>query len=104
MVQCVGVSTLPHMDEVIRAAVLCRNYFTHGGDDGRAGDVDITDPSVALFLTRSLRCVYAMSELLICGWDFVGWINGVRMNHFFASYLTEYKEQVQRIGLNSAVK
>ncbi len=102
VLQCVGERTLPHMDRVIRAAVLCRNYFTHGTDDGRSGDVDIADPSVALFLTRSLRCVYAMSELLSCGWDFAGWIQSVRMNHFFARYLTEYNGQIQRIGLHSA--
>ena len=100
--QCVGESTLPHLDKVIGAAVLCRNYFTHGTDDGRSGDVDIADPSVALFLTRSLRFVYAMSELLSCGWDFVDWINSVRMNHSLARYLREYKGQIQRIGLNSA--
>ena len=97
-----GEATLPDMDKVTKEAVLCRNHFTHGTDDGRSGNVDIADPLVALFLTRSLRFVYAMSELLSCGWDFVGWVKSVRMNHSFASYLREYKGQLQRIGLASA--
>lgn len=64
-----GEETLKSLNDVIRLAVLCRNYYTHGADSGPAGNVDFSDPNVAIFLTKTLEFVYGASELLLCGWD-----------------------------------
>lgn len=64
-----GEDKLKNLNKIIRLAVLCRNYYTHGGDEGRAGNVDFADLNVVFFLTRTLEFVYGASELLLCGWD-----------------------------------
>ena len=95
----VGEERLPNMDKVIRAAVLCRNHFTHGSGDGGANDVDFSDPSTVLFLTRTLQFIYGASELLTCGWDLVNWLNGTRTYHPFGWYIHGYQTQLTRTGL-----
>ena len=64
-----GGDKLKDLDKLIRLAVQCRNYYTHGGDDPNIGDVDFADFGVVLFLTRTLEFIYGASELLLCGWD-----------------------------------
>ena len=54
---------------MIRLAVQCRNYYTHGGDERNAGAVDFWDFDVVHFLTQTLEFIYGASELLECGWD-----------------------------------
>ena len=101
VIDVVGEPTLPDMDKVIREAVLCRNHFTHGTGDGGLRSADVASPLVALFLTRTLRFIYAASELLSCGWDLGGWLGSVRTEHLFGSYLSEYRVQIERIGLRA---
>ena len=69
VVEHFGGEQLPSFDEVIRQAIACRNHYTHGPHDEREGEVDFYDPNVVLFLTETLRFIYATSELLLCGWN-----------------------------------
>ena len=64
-----GADTLQQMEDVIRLAVKCRNYYTHGSGDQDADNVNYTDVEVVFFLMESLEFIYGASELLLCGWD-----------------------------------
>lgn len=60
---------LPDLECMIRLAVHCRHYYTHGGDERNGGLVDFGDSHVVHFLTQTLEFIYGASELLECGWD-----------------------------------
>ena len=64
-----GGGKLENLEGMIRLAVQCRNYYTHGGDERSAGAVDFGDFDVVHFLTETLEFIYSASELLECGWD-----------------------------------
>ena len=64
-----GRGKLADLECMIRLAVQCRNYYTHGGDERNAGAVDFWDFDVVHFLTQTLEFIYGASELLECGWD-----------------------------------
>ena len=64
-----GADTLQQLKDVVRLAVMSRNYYTHGPGDQDAGDVDFADVEVVFFLTETLEFIYGASELLLCGWD-----------------------------------
>ena len=64
-----GKDTLKDFNKVIQLAVQCRNHYTHGGEEGRADNVDFADLNVVFFLTRTLEFIFGVSELLLCGWD-----------------------------------
>ena len=77
--------SLPNLDNVIRNAIRCRNYYTHGGSSTR-----FSDPSVVLFLIETLQFIYGTGELLECGWDIDDWIETSRMEHPFSIYAKSY--------------
>ena len=64
-----GADKLQQLDALIRLAVKCRNYYTHGPSDQNADVVDCADFEVVFFLTETLEFIYGASELLLCGWD-----------------------------------
>ncbi|MCY4361122.1 MAG: hypothetical protein OXE42_02890 [Gammaproteobacteria bacterium] len=64
-----GANNLQELKDVVRLAVKCRNYYTHGPGDKDAGDVNFADIDVVIFLTETLEFIYCASELLLCGWD-----------------------------------
>ena len=64
-----GADTLQQLNDVIRLAVMCRNYYTHGPRHRDAGDVDFADPKAVFFLAKTLEFIYGASELRLCGWD-----------------------------------
>ena len=64
-----GADKLQQLKDVIRLAVMCRNYYTHGPGDQDAGDIDYADFEVVFFLMETLEFIYGASELLLCGWD-----------------------------------
>ena len=66
---CFVGAKLENLESMIRLAVQCRNYYTHGGDERSAGAVDFGDFDVVHFLTETLEFIYSASELLECGWD-----------------------------------
>ena len=64
-----GPDRLPRLKEVIRMAVKCRNYYTHGPSDKESENIEYSDTKVSAFLAESLEFIYCASELLLCGWD-----------------------------------
>ena len=64
-----GTDKLQQLKDVIRLAVKCRNYYTHGLGDQDAGDIDFADLKVVFFLAETLEFIYGVSELRLCGWD-----------------------------------
>lgn len=64
-----GNDRLKQLNHVIRLAVKCRNYYTHGSSDEEPGDVDCADFEVVFFLTATLEFIYGTSELLLCEWN-----------------------------------
>ena len=64
-----GADNLQELKDVVRLAVMCRHYYTHGPGDKDAGDVNFADFDVVIFLTETLEFIYCASELLLCGWD-----------------------------------
>ena len=64
-----GTDKLQQLKDVIRLAVKCRNYYTHGPSDQDTGNVNYADFDVVVFLAETLEFIYGASELLLCGWD-----------------------------------
>ena len=64
-----GDDNLQELKDVIRLAVKCRNYYTHGSGDKDAGASNFADFDVVVFLMETLEFIYCASELLLCGWD-----------------------------------
>lgn len=83
--------SLNDIDEVLRIAVQCRNYFVHGGGD-RSFDYAVVDPFTA-FLTETFEFIFAAAELIECGWDGAAWKNRPHTaRHWFSRYLSAYSE------------
>ena len=64
-----GRDRLDDLAALIRLAVQCRNYYTHGPNEGNPSDVDFADFQAVHFLTETLEFIYGASELLLCGWE-----------------------------------
>ena len=87
---------LKGLSDVIRLAVACRNYYTHG-TSGKTSAVDFSDPGVVSFLTDTLRFVYGASELLDCGWN-PAKVPHLAFRHPLVSYVKDYDERVAVLG------
>ena len=94
----VGGTQFPNMTMVIRAAVRCRNYYTHGGSRGTRAP-DFSDFSTVLFLTETLEFIYGVSELLDCGWEIASCLEKMHMHHPFTDYVRNYEWNLRRTGL-----
>jgi len=84
---------LPEIDEVIGAAVDCRNLFVHGpsGSPERDKKVERIARSSNIFLTKTLEFIFGVSDLLDAGWDLLGWSQrGRAFGHPFREYLHSY--------------
>lgn len=89
---------LHDLDEVLRLAVLSRNYFVHGGGD-RSFDYAVVEPFTA-FLTETLEFVFAAAELIECGWDGAAWKRKPHTGrHWFSRYLSGYSGDTQELLL-----
>ncbi len=64
-----GDGKLKDLEKMIRLAVECRNYYTHGSGNTRSRDANFADHGFVCLLTELLEFIYAASELLECGWD-----------------------------------
>ena len=95
-----GRARLPNLDKVIRDAVRCRHYYTHGGDS--KDTPKFSDPSVVVFLMDTLQFIYGVSELLSCGWDIDNWRERMHMSHPFSVYIQNYEWQLKRTGLSES--
>lgn len=73
---------------VAKLALLCRNYFVHGGSD----DINFSavEPFMS-FLTDTLEFVFAASDLIEAGWDAAQWSRELHgTGHTFARYRGAY--------------
>lgn len=88
---------LDDLDEVLRLAVLSRNYFVHGG--GERFDYAAVEP-FTVFLTETLEFVFAAAELIECGWNGAAW-NGKphTARHWFSRYLSGYSGDARELLL-----
>lgn len=83
-----NIKKLVDLKQLIRQAVYCRNYYTHGSSGKTQGTLDFSDPRVVLFLTRTLEFIYATSELVLCEWNANTALRFDR--HPLGTYLLEY--------------
>ena len=98
IIDSIGDSTLPNLHQVIKQAVRCRNYYTHGQSSGSNSSVDFANYSIVGFLADTLDFVYGASELLICGWDMKEWLDRSRF-HRFSQYVCDYKRMLEKLNL-----
>ena len=90
---------LDDLEEVLRLAVLSRNYFVHGG--GERLDYAGIEPFTA-FLTETLEFVFAAAELIECGWDGAAWKRKPHTgSHWFSRYLSGYSGDARQLLLSS---
>lgn len=88
---------LDGLDEVLRLAVLSRNYFVHGG--GESLDYAAVEP-FTVFLTETLEFVFAAAELIECGWDGAEWKRRPHTaRHWFSRYLSGYSGDARQLLL-----
>ncbi len=90
-----GTRMLPGLDEVIRQAVACRNHYTHGPSGSKQGFVDFTDMVVVGFLAETLLFIYAVSELILCGWNKTTAL--LYSRHPIGRYLSHYRYFYQSV-------
>ncbi|MBO9829416.1 hypothetical protein J7373_14275 [Xanthomonas sp. A2111] len=98
-------SSFPRLDEVLKLAIKCRNYFVHGNSSGFK--FETVEPYVP-FLTDSLEFTFAASELIEAGWDGVEWNKQPHgLGHSFARFRASYKEglaHLEKAGVLGAAK
>ena len=85
------------MKQVIRSAINCRVYLTHGRIDPsrKTYDVDYSNYRSVIFLTEALRLVYGASELIECGWDMTAWKDlPLTYEHPFGAFIETYDEEL----------
>ncbi|NJC02599.1 hypothetical protein GGR63_002546 [Xanthomonas sp. 3272] len=92
-------ASFPNLDEVLKLAIKCRNYFVHGATSGFK--FDKIEPYIS-FLTDSLEFTFAASELIEAGWDAAVWDQEFHgLGHSFARFKAGYREGLeimQKIG------
>lgn len=80
---------LPRLEEVVRLAVKCRNYYVHGSEDF---DIDSVSGQSA-FLTETLEFVFSARDLIEAGWRADLWSSRAHTSHhWYARYLADYAE------------
>lgn len=89
---------LDNLDKVLRQAVKSRNYFVHGpGDNGFKHAVVVNYTS---FLTDTLEFVFAVAELIECGWIVHDWRFRPRTgHHWFSRFIYDYEQESQDLLL-----
>jgi len=92
VLDAVGSLPFPELELVCDQAVNCRNYFVHGGN--RKFDYSNNFTAV-MFMTLVLEMVFALSDLIECGWDVNSWLGrGTTKSHPFGALLVDYKGQL----------
>ena len=90
---------LDGLADVVRLAVKCRNYYTHG-PSGKEEDKHFADFAVVRFLTATLEFIYGASELLLCGWDRSKVIGNL---HPLIAYIRDY-DYNRKVALKHLLK
>lgn len=84
---------LSGLNRAVDLAVNARNSFVHGS--GSRKKKEFYSEHISL-LTNVLEFVYATSELIVCGWDPVPWIEGGISANPFGHFLLDFP-QIKRI-------
>ena len=93
--QAIGANRLPRLEEVADHAVDCRNHYVHGNP----AKLDYDRVHTKAFLTDTLEFVYAVAELVECGWN-ARRLHGLQPgDHPFASYLKAYDLRLSQSGI-----
>lgn len=80
---------LENLDEIVRQAVLFRNFLVHGSGDKRF-NLEIAEQYMS-FLTVSLEFIFATSELMRNGWLADDWKHRAFSRcHWFSMYLENF--------------
>ena len=88
---------LPEIDDVIGAAVDCRNLFVHGPSDNPAKDrkTERIARRSGIFLTNTLEFIFGVADLVDAGWDLLGWSQKDKeFGHPFREYLRRYHTEL----------
>ena len=88
---------LPEIDDVLRAAVDCRNFIVHGPSSNRARDIrtERIARRSSIFLTKSLEFIFGVSDLVDAGWDLLEWSRKDRgFRHPFREYIRGYPTEL----------
>jgi len=82
----------PRIMEILIEAVNCRNYYVHGS----TGKIDYSNHGDLLsFFTDSLEFVFAASDLIDCGWDFVDWMGKpTSLTHILDGFKLDYNHKL----------
>lgn len=90
VVDALGPRRFPDIMMVCEAAVDCRNYFVHGS--AKPSFDYIANFSAVNFMTMTLEFLFALSDLIECGWDHEPWLSqGTTKSHPFGAYVVDYK-------------
>lgn len=93
---------LPEIDEVIGAAVDCRNLFVHGPSDSPAKNrkTERIARSSGIFLTKTLEFIFGAADLVDAGWDLLGWSQQDReFGHPFREYVRRYPTELAKFKI-----
>jgi ApeA N-terminal domain 1 len=86
---------LSRLEEIVRLAVKCRNYYVHGSDKGF--DVDAVTRQKA-FLTETLEFIFSIHDLLESGWAVTEWMHRPHTSHhWFTRYLADYESNCEKL-------
>ena len=91
---------LPEIDDVIGAAVDCRNLFVHGPSHKQERDKKIERIArhSNVFLTNTLEFIFGVADLVDAGWDLLGWSQKDRgFGHPFREYLRSYPTELAEL-------
>lgn len=87
---------LENLDEVLRQAIKCRNYFVHGPGD-RGFNFEVVQYHTVL-LTETLEFVFAAAELIECGWAGGAWASKHHTGrHWFNRFLAYYRQESENL-------
>lgn len=91
-----GERRFPDIMMVCDEAVDCRNHFVHGSEDP---SFDYMANFAAVnFFTLTLEFIFALSDLIECGWDPEPWLsNGTTKSHPFGAFLVDYKSYLAEL-------
>lgn len=84
-----------HLHLVIDEAVNCRNHYVHGSKS----KIDYSkNPELTWFYVDTLEFIFAISELIECGWDMQFWVaKGRALSHPFGFYLEQYPNKIREL-------
>ena len=90
---------LPEIDDVIGAAVDCRNLFVHGpsGSPARDKKTERIARHSGIFLTKALEFIFGVSDLVDAGWNLLGWSQQDRGVHPFRQFLRSYPAELAKL-------